>query len=163
MKINTEEILYAITISLHAGICVYLYTNPLPAELASISIWLPKLYSNIGFVWEGDFANQISLAVQFAFVFNFTRRFFEGVILGWPRFSFHDRSTFFRSFQRAICYSIFVFFVIGAWGDLRSNEGGVDSALLVSVTSFIFGSVVNIIDDFVSAVFVCFFSKKEMK
>ena len=57
----------------------------------------------------------------------------------------------------------FCFFVIGAWGDLRSNEGGVDSALLVSVTSFIFGSVVNIIDDFVSAVFVCFFSKKEMK
>lgn len=90
---------------------------------------------------------------------NILRRAIESFALGWPRFKEHDRGTVAYSLLRMAFYLIFIFIAFGAFGkNIEELPRGMALGYIVVMT-YIFGLLINVIDDGLSSV-VAFFSRE---
>ena len=158
------EILYCASFLVHLCTCFYVANVEPMSWLSDISAYLFSMYESIGFHWSRDTAYLLSYGILFGIVLNAVRRAIEGVLLGWPRFKDHDGDTFHKFWLRCMVGVVFVFLVFGAWGANHSKNfarfisldasyefGGIMNVFSVALFSFLLGSVVNIIDDAISA------------
>jgi hypothetical protein len=158
------KILYGVSFAVH--LCAYFYiANIEPiAWLARIAAHLLSMYESIGFHWSQEVAYLLSSGMIFGIVLNAVRRTVEGIVLGWPRFKDHDKYTFFWLWLRCVFYVGLVFLGIGAWGSNESRRlvglyaldasyefRGIMNVFSIVLYSFILGTVVNTIDDAISA------------
>jgi hypothetical protein len=162
---RTVEILYGVLFAVHVCVCFYIANaRPFP-WLMDIAIYMISMYGKIGFRWSQNVAYFLSAGIMFGMLLNVVRRAAEGMLLGWPRFKNHDRHTFFKFWLRCIFFVGFVFLGIGAHGSNASRNfeklhtldagygfgGGIMDIFIIAIFSFLFGAVVNVIDDAISA------------
>lgn len=118
--------------------------------------WLINTYHLIGFNWSSTGATVVAAGIVSAFSLNAIRRVIEGTMLGWPRFHHHDRNTFARSWIRAVAYLALVLFALGIFGEKYSKSLDMLDVLLVAIGTFLFGVLVNVLDDAISATVIVF-------
>jgi hypothetical protein len=146
------EVLYVLFFLVHATFCYYTFFNGIPPIAGPTQSWISEKYALMGFDWSHEWAAPISLAVISSFILNAIRRGVEGWMLGWPRFSMNDSKTTLYFTIRATGYFVLVILVLGAYGELRSQRvmDGFEVAFL-AIATFIFGLLINVIDDFISS------------
>lgn len=146
-----------------------IYSLPVPV-INDFSLWLIKSYNSIGFKWSLNNGTVLIAAGMLSTIFvNIFRRFVEGVILGWPRFTAHSPSTIKGFILRAIGYSLLCFIGLGAWGSNMTDKfvGLIDfvndpesldmiNIVIIAVVTFMLGCFVNIIDDAISSIIIYF-------
>lgn len=146
------DVLYVLAFLLHVGWCYYIYFDGIPTSIIAISSWVTLQYASIGFDWPNHWAAFISSAVLSSLILNIVRRVVEGALFGWPRYSANNLQTLSYFAFRAIGYFVLFTLALGAYGALKSSRilDGVGVAFL-AVSTFIFGLLVNVIDDFISS------------
>jgi hypothetical protein len=121
--------------------------------------WLVSVYGKMGFYWSDKVAYVLSACFISGMAINVLRRISEDLILRQHRFRCHDIRSFCRCWLICILWIAFVILVVGASGSNRSRTfeslyalnsnykwEGMD-IMLVSFLAFIYGAVVNFIDD----------------
>ncbi|MDR3054817.1 MAG: hypothetical protein LBU53_05365 [Zoogloeaceae bacterium] len=163
---RVSEVLYGVSFVIHLCSCFYIANTEPISWLVGVAMYLLSMYENIGFNWSREVAYLLCAGMIFGIVLNAIRRAAEGIILGWPRFKYHNKHTFYRFWLRCIFWVSVVFLGLGAYGsnDSRNFEklhaldagyafGGAMDVLSIAIFSFLFGAVVNVIDDAISATF----------
>lgn len=165
--INSVEWLYLIALILHfTWLYWYVVSEPI-AFVNDFGRLMVNLYEAIGFKWGVQGTALISAGMLSAIIVNILRRIIECILLGWPRFSAHDVSTARAFILRAVGYGLLCFIGLGAWGAnetehyAKLSSVGVHSIYtnflhiaIISTGTFLFGCVVNVLDDAISALII---------
>ncbi|MDR2113045.1 MAG: hypothetical protein LBQ62_08120 [Candidatus Accumulibacter sp.] len=159
-------ILYGVSLAVHSCVCFHIANTEPVSCLIGAAMYLLSIYENMGFHWSRDVAYLLSSGMISGIILNTVRRTVEGMVLGWPRFKDHDKSTFFRFWLRCLLWVGLAFFAFGAWGsnetrnfeklhalDAGHELGGTMHVFSIALASFIYGGVVNVIDDAISATY----------
>lgn len=153
---KTIFFLYLTAYFIHMAMCYLIAdTNPIPS-VVTISQWLRTTYENVGFHWSENAAPVICFGILSALVLNTARRGLEGLILGWPRYESHDKTTLVRSWIRALFYLALVFFALGAFGQKYSRPIDLFDIPLIATGTFLLLLIVNALDDAISSTFILF-------
>lgn len=170
---TVTEWLYVGALLLHLMWFFLVMTSEPITVVIDLSRWLVDSYSTLGFKWSlNDGSTFIAAGMLSAVFVNILRRVIEGVVLGWPRFNTYDMSTLRALIVRAIGYSLLCFLGLGAWGANVSenfvkltrlvghpvNLNVIDIAV-ISVGTFLIGSLVNILDDAISSLVIHIFKR----
>lgn len=153
-KSTTITALYGASVAIHIFLSCYfawrqnLYLLGGPSEL------LASIYRSLGFAWDPAVAPIVSGSFILALILNIARRFTEGLLLGWPRFSAHDKSTMPRALLRSITYLFLSFIALGALGMNTAKISGFADVIFIAIGTYILGVIVNVIDDAISSVYV---------
>jgi hypothetical protein len=125
----------------------------------SISTLLSNVYGAIGFSWIPGLGEILGVLLFWSLVMNILRRAIESIALGWPRFKEHDRATVAYSLLRMAFYLSFIFIAFGALG---KNIETLPQGMAVGYTAvmiYIFGLLINVVDDGLSSVVAHFYGK----
>lgn len=157
-KANVVDVtLFVATFMLHFIWCLYVFKEHSIGGIIRSQQALADIYAVVGFVWSGFGAYLVSGALISSLLTNAIRRVLEGLLLGWPRFAKHNRGSLADSFWMLLGYGLITFFAAGFFGEKFSTKS-IDllDALLIVAMTYIFGVIVNFLDEFLSAVYVVF-------
>lgn len=145
----------------HCAFYYYLLNNENFLDITRLSEWLQALYRNIGISWSNITALLLTAGMLSSATVNSLRRIAEGITFGWPQYKFHNVHTCIRAWTRLALYAVFIFLVIGAYGELHSNNKPDEIELIIVAGTYIFGYIVDIFDDAVSSLFVVSHGRKK--
>lgn len=149
-----ESTLFFTTFFLHCAWTVYAVNAEKFTFIQNLQEALSSLYAINGFEWSGSGAYVVTSALASSFIFNCTRRTFEGVLLGWPRFKKHDSKSLVHAFALLGGYGLMTYFATGFLGEKYSTRP-IDfiNIALVGVFTYLFGFLVNFVDEVISALY----------
>lgn len=155
-----SKITHATAFIVHLAFCAFLYFEELPSFIRPLCVWIVENYERIGFAWSVDKGLIIAAAMISGITINIARRIVEGMILGWPRFLDHTQHTSRYALMRGIIYVCFVIAALGAFGALNTSklDGSLFGLFYVAFGTYVFGLVINVLDDAISALL----TKKEI-
>jgi len=157
-KINIWDVtLFGSTFLLHFVWCIYIFKERGIEKVSRSQELLGDMYSVVGFDWNGLGTYLVAGALVSSFFANTLRRALEGFLLGWPRFSMHNKGSLVDSFWMLLGYGLMIFFAVGFFGEKFSTKN-IDllDAILIAVMTYVFGIVINFFDEFLSAIYVVF-------
>ena len=159
MKIKDNTLvgtIYGITFLAHVALCYWVYQTGAPKLVYTLNNWFIESYEIIGFTWIKQSTLIITSGILSSVVLNTLRRILESSLLGWPRFSSHNIHSRLYSIIRGILYMFFVYISVGAFGELNSDQDyiGIFNVLYIAIGTYIFGIIVNVIDDTISALVI---------
>lgn len=128
---------------------------------AAMSEWLLSLYRNIGFSWTSTTALMLTVGLLSSAIVNAIRRISEGITCGWPQYKFHNVDTCIRAWIRLVLYMAFLLLIIGVYGELHSRPRSYVNSFSFMCGTYVFGCVVDVIDDAVSSLFVVLHGRKQ--
>jgi hypothetical protein len=151
--------LFPLAFLIHLAWVIYVYAsnNRRFAFIDDVRRLVSNAYSIVGFEWDEAGSYLVAAALISSFILNVLRRFLEGFLKGWPQFENHDRHSLARAFVRFVGYGLMVYFAAGFFGEKHSSApfDWMDVGLIAAST-YIFGIIVDIIDDVISG-FYCVF------
>ncbi|MDR0379211.1 MAG: hypothetical protein LBI62_04585 [Candidatus Accumulibacter sp.] len=150
-----SSLLYLFTYLLHVAWCYFIANHGKISTLTNMAAWFHKIYENAGFHWSGSGAYVVSAAIPSTLVLNAVRRACEAMSHGWPRFKSHDAGTMFMSWMRFFLYGILVFFVLGILGEKYSKTLDFIDVFFIAGGTFLFGAIVDVVDDAIASSIVC--------
>lgn len=149
------SILFCVTFLFHFIWCFYIFEASGVRGVARSQELLGDVYSVFGFQWS-DFGSYLVAGALLSSLFlNAVRRILEVGLIGWPRFPAHNKGSLMDSFWMLLGYGLITFFAVGYFGEKFSKEliDFFDVMIVVAMT-YIFGNIVNVIDEFLSALYV---------
>ena len=151
-------ILFLITFVIHLVLTIYASTDGAITFIAELQEDITKAYQGVGFEWRGVGAYVVTAALISSCLTNTVRRFFEGIFLGWPRFKKHDKYSLLQAMISLVGYTILMYFTIGFFGEKFSSKN-IDSIniILIATSTYIAGLLVDLVDDFISGLFLIHF------
>lgn len=153
--------LFSSTLIVHICLIVYASNSNAITSFLKLQEIISKNYYDVGFEWRGIGAYVVTVALVSSFTFNGVRRVLEGVILGWPRYNEHDENSCIRALTLLIGYGVMMYFSVGFFGEKYSSKYiGVSNILLISISTYIVGMLIDILDDFISGVYCTYFRGK---
>jgi len=155
--------LFAGTFLVHLAWTAYASSNEsfeLIVELQEIIS--STFHSRPGFEWKGIGAYVVTAALASSFATNLIRRLLEGILLGWPRFKGHDKNSLATASMLLIAYGTMSYFAIGFFGEKYSSRSlDAINILLIAISTYIAGLLVNFMDDVMSGFYCAYFGDKE--
>lgn len=145
--------LYSGAFVLHMIWCYQLTLLESHSWVIVISNRLSAVYETIGFDWHGRGALAMSAGIVSSVSLNSIRRVCEGVLLGWPRYKEHNFDTFKYSWIRLIFLLFLCIVGLGVFGEKVAGDRGTVGILSVGIGTFLFGLIVNSVDDAISATY----------
>jgi len=161
--------LYIVALIAHLAICLYGVRLGYFVDLSEITNKVVLFYKSIGFKWSDKASDVLVFSLFSSVILNVVRRFFEGWILGWPRFQVENLRALWPYIVRCSLWISFALIGIGAWGANTSREVENIYALIdadqafdvlfgwsgiasISLMAFICGMAANFVDELLSAI-----------
>lgn len=136
-------------------LCFYFYMSDGFYFILRTRDFFSGVYSIVGFEWSEAGSYYFSLSVVFGVLFNGISRLFKIFKLGWPIYKEHNFGSLIDSFFMFVFYSLIVFFAVGFAGQKYSIEDTRLALILgVFISGYVFGLIVNVLDEFLSAIYV---------
>lgn len=157
-KANILDVtLFGSSFTLHFIWCLYIFKEHGIGTVTRSQQLLGNVYSVVGFEWNGLGAYLVAGALLSSLFANTLRRVLEGLLLGWPRFSMHNKGSLTDSFWILLGYGLITFFAAGFFGEKFATKN-IDllDAILIAAMTYIFGLIVNFFDEFLSATYIVF-------
>jgi len=170
------DTLYVIAFVIHVSVCLYVAKYGYFIDISGLERQVVSFYNGLGLAWSDKRSSVFIFSLLSAFLLHTGRRFFEGLILGWPRISIETGRDLMLWIARCSLWICFILLGIGVWGDNDSRNFekilalrgyALDSShfdwwsdvILVALGSFIIGIVINFVDDLLAAMvsFLSFF------
>ena len=157
-KVNLLDImLFGSTFVIHFIWCFYIFKERDIEFVIRSQQLLGSVYAAVGFVWDSFGTYLVAGALVSSVLANTVRRVLEGLLLGWPRFSKHNRNSLTDSFWMLLAYGLITFFAAGFYGEkFSTNNVDLIDTVLIAAMTYIFGLMVNFFDEFFSAGYVVF-------
>lgn len=155
MQKRLLNIVFHLALPIHVALVFYLSRSDAAKYFYGVADVFSSSYSNLGFEWVGGGANVITVALVSSFFINSSRRIVEGVFLGWPQFKGHDKNSLIRAFCLLALYGLIAYLAVGFFGEKYSSRN-LDflNFFIICLTTYIFGLIIDLLDDFISAVYI---------
>lgn len=150
--------LFFTTFLIHFAWTAYLSNTESLVFVEGLREVVSTVYSGVGFEWKGRGAYLVTAALLSSVIANSIRRFIEAVLFGWPQFKEHDTKSLGKALSVLIGYGAMMCLAIGFIGEKYSSSPiDLISIGLISTSTYIFGLLVDFIDDVISGVYSIFF------
>ena len=151
---HVSNLLYLTTFIVHLAWIAYVLGAESMGFLEELQLLLANTYATVGFEWKGNGAYLVTAALVSSLLVNTIKRVLEGAFLGWPRFAKHDKNSLAHAFSLLVGYGLVTCFAIGYFGEKYSSRPlGFINIGLISIFTYIFGLLVNFVDEVISAIY----------
>ncbi|WP_421310768.1 hypothetical protein [Aeromonas veronii] len=153
--------LFSSTLIVHFFLIVYVSNSNAIIFFVKLQEIISKNYYDVGFEWRGIGAYVVTVALVSSFTVNGVRRALEGGVLGWPRYNAHDENSCIRALTLLIGYGVMMYFSVGFFGEKYSSKQiDLNNILLISISTYIVGMLIDILDDLISGIYCTYFRGK---
>jgi len=157
-----KNILFFTTLLLQLAWTAYAFDAEGMESIDRFQRLISRSYSNFGLGWLGMGAYLMAATLLSSFLLNTARRALEGIFIGWPRFKWHDGNSVVRSITLLAGYGLMTYFAIGFFGQKYSSKSiHFYDALIIGMSTYIVGLLVDFIDDAISGIICIFFNRSK--